>query len=229
MRLSTLLKAKYIKKYREASGKMVYIYNLPGGRRVSGRADEQAHSLATITAMYKRRAPGQGTAKSINSKADLDIILSQTTFCMISAGRNPQRATDVGMSDRAVKIRDIKLRSDLVKAGYIFTPAKGKYGASEESVFVMCHDANKSELMRIGAKYKQDSILYVDKGNSSLIKTHGEGSGEAIMKGSGHEYVDADDYYTEVDIAGKPVKFSMNLSDIVKSIMRLVILLNKGK
>lgn len=227
---SDLSKAKFIRKYKGPSGKMVYIYDLPGGRRVKGRAEEIKHSLETLQAAYRRRPAGQGRARPITSKADLNMVLTKTTFCMISAGRNPKSPHDRKLSDRAVKVRDRQLRADLVKAGYIFTPSKGRYGGDEESIFVMCHDANKGQLATLGAKYRQDSVLFVKDGNSELIETKGDRKGSAVMAGSGHEYVpDADDFYTVVDIAGESVKFSMNLLDIAKAITRLVIQLWKGR
>jgi hypothetical protein len=209
---------------------MVYIYQLPGGHTVRVKAEEVKHSLQTLKLIYKRRGRGQGSAKLITSKADLDLILVQTTFCMISAGRNPKSLSDEKLSDRDIEARDRQLRGDLVEAGYIFTPAKGKYGAPEESIFVMCHDANQKQLASIGTKYHQDSILFVRNGHSEMVETTGKDRGSVMMSGDGHEYVpDADDFYTEVDIAGKPVKFVMNLADVVKALRRFIIQLWKGR
>lgn len=228
--IRALLKSKFIRKYRGSSGKMVYIYQLPGGHTVRVKAEEVKHSLQTLKLVYKRRGHGQGSAKLITSKADLDLVLTQTTFCMLSAGRNPKSLSDQKLSDKAIEARDRQLRSDLVEAGYIFTPAKGKYGAPEESIFVMCHDANQKQLAALGTKYHQDSILFVRNGHSEMVETTGKDRGSVMMSGDGHEYIpDADDFYTEVDIAGKPVKFVMNLVDVVKAIRRFMIKLWKGR
>lgn len=228
--IRALLKSKFIRKYRGPSGKMVYIYQLPGGHTVRVKPEEVKHSLQTLKSIYKRRSRGQGTAKLITSKADLNLILSQTTFCMISAGRNPESLSDRKLSDKAIEARDRQLRGNLVEAGYIFTPAKGKYGAPEESLFVMCHDANQKQLAELGAKYHQDSVLFVRNGHGEMIGTTGKDRGSIRMAGDGHAYVpDADDFYTEVDIAGKPVKFVMNLADVIKAVRRFIIQLWKGR
>jgi hypothetical protein len=63
-----------------------------------------------------------------------------------------------------------------------------------------------------------------------MVETTGKDRGSVMMSGDGHEYVpDADDFYTEVDIAGKPVKFVMNLADVVKALRRFIIQLWKGR
>jgi hypothetical protein len=190
--------------------------------------EEIRHSIDALKVMYKKRKRGQGLAKPISSKADLDLILTKTTFCMISAGRNPNSASDAKLTERDLKLRDGKLRSDLIRKGYVFTPAKGKYGAPEESLFVMCHDADRRDLMSLGSKYHQDSILFVQDGSSELIQTTGENAGSAVMEGKGHEYVpDADDFYTEIDVGGKPTKFVMSLAEIAKAIARSIVRLFK--
>jgi hypothetical protein len=220
---SDLLKAKYLRKYKGKNGKWIYVYRLPTGKHAHIAAEEVVHTPERLKAMFRRRDPGKGGAKHISSRKDLDYLLNNSTFCMISAGRNPERSSDKHMSDAQIRRRDAKLKQDLIDKGFMYTPAKGRYGEPEESLFVMCHDANKEELMRLGTKYHQDTILFVENGKSDMIKTTGDSRGEAVMSGSGYEYVpDADDFYTEVEIAGNPVRFTMTLADIVKAI-RLVV------
>jgi hypothetical protein len=217
-----VMKAKYIKKYRGSDGKWKYVYKI-GNRRVRHDAESEGHDLQYIQKHYGKRGPGKGGARPITSKEDLEIMLKETTFVMISGGPNPNRLADKKKSPKFFEKRDSLLKKDLDKLGYIYTPCKGRYDADEESVFVMCHDANREELMKLGAKYNQDSILFVDKGESELLGTHGETAGKRLMEGKGHEFVpDADNYYSVIDVGGEPVKFAMSLGDVIEKALRLV-------
>jgi len=202
-----------------AEGKWVPI---PKGRRKKTLASE--HDIQQIRDMFKRREPGKGGPQEISSQHDLDLILKQTTFCMLSAGRNTEIESDRKLSDVQINLRDKDLKDDLVKLGHVYTSARGKYGALEEGILVMAHEANLKEMVALGTKYNQDSVLFVSNGHSDLIQTTGDRKGETNMSGDGHTYVPkAEDFYTEMNVGSKKVKFTMNLAEIAKSIVRLVI------
>lgn len=202
-----------------APGKWVAIGE--GRRPKKSLANE--HDIQQIRQMFKRRDPGEGKEVRIASKHDLDLILTQTTFSMVSAGASP----DEKLTPAQAKARHTKLLADLKKSGYAYTQGLGQYGAPEESIFVMTHDASKREMIALGGKYNQESILFVENGKSQLIGTTSD-IGKVMMAGKGHAYVpDADDYYTEFEIAGEKIKFTMNLREIAKSLVRLVVKLCK--
>lgn len=206
-----------------AEGKWVPV---PKGRRKKSLANE--HDIQQIRNMFKRREAGKGGPQEISSQHDLDLILKQTTFCMLSAGRNTEIESDRKLSDVQISLRDKDLKDDLVKLGHAYTPARGKYGALEDSILVMAHEANLKEMTALGTKYNQDSVLFVSNGHSDLIQTTGEMKGKISMSGDGHTYVPkAEDFYTEMDVGSKKVKFTMNLAEMAKSIVRLIMRLFK--
>lgn len=201
-----------------AEGRWVLI---PKGRRKKTLASE--HDIQQVRQMFKRQASGEGREQVITSKHDLDLILTQTTFSMISAGANPNEK----LTPRQAKARHGKLLADLKKSGYMYTQGFGQYGAPEDSIFVMTHDANKREMIALGGKYNQESVLFVENGRSQLIGAT-EDKGKVMMAGTGYSYVpDAEDYYTEFEIAGEKIKFTMNLRDIAKALVRMVVRLCK--
>jgi hypothetical protein len=198
---------------------MVYVYKEAVGRKRKAEESGAKHSLKQLKKLFARRGKGQGGSIAITSESDLDLVLTDTTFCMISAGRNKENPEDMKLSNQAIRERDEKLKSDLKESGYMYTPAIGKYGELEDSLMVMTHDADKKEMMSLGTKYHQDSVLFVSEGQSQLVYTTGEKSGQAMMEGRGYEKVpDATDYYTEIEVAKKPIRFQMLLEEIAKAI-----------
>jgi len=212
---------KFIRIERTKSGKKKYIYFNKKGR-ISDKVLN--HSLPALKAMFKRREPGKGGPKKISSVKDLKLILENTTYCFLSAGVNPNIPEDRALSKEAVAKRHLRLKQELIKRGFIYTPAIGKYqGLPENSIIVMTHDANKREMIEIGNMFNQDSVLFSNKGNNELIYTTGKHKGEVDARGSGYEFIPkAKDFYTQIDIHGKPFKFSMKLWNIAKAIIHLI-------
>lgn len=185
--------------------------------------DDVAHSAGMIRAMYRRRSQGEGFQCKIASQSDLTVILKSTTFALISAGRNPKDPVDKKMTDAQVDVRTNKLKKELMQSGYVITDTLGNYEGLEDSMMVMTHDANKKELMAFGARNKQDSIIFVENGKQDMIFTAGPNAGKSDMSGKGFEYVpNADNYYTEIKVGSKKVKFSLNFGNIEKAI-RLIL------
>jgi len=169
---------------------------------------------------YARRPKGMGREKTIQTKRDLDILLTKTTFSLMSAGRNPENEEDMKMTDAQIAKRHDQLVATLKDEGYIFTQCKGKYVNPEESFMVMAHDADRANMMAIGKMYHQDAIVFCTKGKAEMIKTTGEDAGTATMAGTGYDIVpDAKDFYTKMPLStGENIKFCMSLSDLAKSI-----------
>lgn len=211
---------------------------LARGRRKVGRFTEyrslanqtdMEHTADVVRDIYRRRPPGEGEELPVASVKDLDVILTRTTFAMISAGKNPNSKEDAGLTEEKIKERDGELKADLKKSGYVYTSTRGKYGNPEESIMVLCHDANKEELKRLGERYNQDSVLFSRNGKAQLIKTTGPDKGKIAMAGRGHEILEnPDDYYTEIKAGSKTVRFAMKLRDVMKALWKLVLRGNYG-
>jgi len=221
----SLEKAKYIRRWRGRDGKWNYLYDQPKGRpRVGGESGTlrgmSREDARRVLKQFRRRGPGEGIEKTIQHKDHLDLLLRESTFCMVSAGRNPNDPEDMKLTDTQIRDRDKKLKADLKELGYVYTSCRGKYGAKEESIMVMAHDATHDEMMQLGAKYHQDSVLFVDHGHSALTYTTGEKKGSSEMEGSGHDYVpDAEDFYTVIPLSdGGNIKFAMSLEEVLKAL-----------
>ena len=227
-----LLKArghKYIRRWKGPDGKWQYAYPTdPSTRRVPRGETAHTGTLRGVTAaevkrilkQYRRRAPGQGREQTIQTRSELDVILTRTTFALMSAGRNPNNPEDMKLTDAQVKERHRALVADLKDAGYVFSQCRGKYDNPEESVMVMTHDADRDNVLDLGAKYNQDSVVVCSKGRNEMVFTTGSKKGNNDMQGTGYEEVpDADNYYTKLPLAtGETIKFTMLLEDIQKAL-----------
>jgi len=157
--------------------------------------------------------------------------LTKGIVAFVSAGKNPNLEPDMKSEEEVVRAE--KLYNDLKKSGYAFTPVAGKYGGGAEDTFmVLIHDANQDYARKLGKQYNQDSILYVDKGKSSLWFTTGENEGNRF-KGDGHDLLKGGepDNYTVVPTTDNGlVKFRMSLDfdNLVKSMKLILIGLIKG-
>ena len=223
---------KYLRRWKGPSGKWEYAYAGEGEGRGPARREEPTGghrgTLKGVTEKhvkelmkhYARRPKGMGKEKTIQTKEDLDIILTRTTFALMSAGRNPNNEEDMKLTDAQIKARHGELIAKLKDEGFIYTSCKGKYVNPEESVMVMMHDADRESAMAIGEAFHQDSIVFCSKGKNELIYTTGEKKGNADMAGTGYENVpDATDFYTKMPLStGETVKFTMMLEDIAKAL-----------
>lgn len=184
---------------------------------------ENWREIAKIREKVKRQPAGKGKEIKLTAE-ELDVVLSSGKFALISAGRNPTIKEDMAMSDKDIKARDKKLKEELQKAGYMFTPARGQYeGVEEDSFLVMAHDADKDHMIELGKSLNQNSIIYADQGEQEMIFTTGENEGKKY-KGKGWEdHAKAKDNYTEIKTAdGKVRKFGLNFDwDFVKSLWGL--------
>jgi hypothetical protein len=180
------------------------------------------HDTIDLVRAYKKREKGKGVSLPIASKADFQNLYQHTTIAMISAGRNPANKADMKLTDAQIDARTKQLEVDLVKAGYVYTPAEGKYENPEKSFMVMIHDANKNEMFDLGAKYNQDSVAFADKGKNSLLMTTGTKKGKEVMAGEGFSIIDmpkdSDNYYTDISVAGKRLRFSLIMEEIKKAL-----------
>jgi len=229
---------KYIRKYRK-NNRWEYVYEENKGRRHKTGDKPEGKTLRGVTRaeeirvlkQFRKRAPGDGIEKTIQTKSDLNVLLTRSTFAIMSAGRNPANAEDMKLSDLQIKARHAKLIARLKAEGFVYTQCKGKYENPEESVMVMAHDSDRETAMAIGAAFNQDSIVFCSRGKNEIIYTTGEKKGKAGMAGEGYEEVpDAEDYYTKMPLAtGDTFKFSLSVADVAKSIHRMFMRLFKSR
>jgi hypothetical protein len=170
------------------------------------------------------------------SKKQLNRTLSKGHFSIISAGRNPSDPKEAKMKpdDEFFHKRHSELRDELEKKGLKYTEVVGHYSGKETS-FMVFHDSteltpktvksimvhhkdskelekNRKMLDEIGAKYKQDSVLYGSGGKFNLSFTSGKNKGK-ICGGKGwKETPEAEDFYTDIELKDKKhTKFSLDI------------------
>jgi len=159
-----------------------------------------------------RREPGKGEHVHFTLE-EVDDLLKHGIVGLISAGKNPNYEPD--MSPEQAAARHDKLKDDLVARGFVFSEGNGRYeGHDEAAILVMIPEASRGEMVEMGEKYNQDSVIWSDAGQNHFVYTTGDNKGQA-HKGSGFDYrQDASDFYTEFcEEGGKPCsKFMLNFN-----------------
>ena len=189
--------------------------------------DPRAKLARRLRAKTRRRAPGQGGEVHI-SKAELREVLNHTRFAIVSAGKSPQDSEDFTPQQAAQ--RHQKLKQRLVREGYMFTKAMGKYDEVEDSFLVMIHDANREHVRGIGREFNQDSVIYSDNGFGEGHYTTGPHADKnECSEGPGWtDETKADNYYTEITHPnGTKSKFQLGI-DFNKYVPCRKSMLSKG-
>lgn len=178
----------------------------------------------------ERGEPGKGGEIKL-SKTEVTTLLEKGRVGFISAGKNPSSTStdELGLSEKDITSRGDSLQKELIAMGLKFTKVHGKYGEEEDSFMVMIPDAERSEMVNLGRKYNQDSIIYSDHNKNEMIFTTGSNTGQRHT-GSGFKYLDSKtaDFYTEIDTGqDKPLKFMLKfdfgkLEKVAKSIRMLI-------
>lgn len=238
---SELLKAKYLKRWRGPKGNWQYAYPRDSSGRIPANPEVTGAGRGTLRGLtekdvkkllqrYSRRPKGEGKEKTINTKQELDVLLTKSTFALMSAGRNPNNPEDMKLTDDQVKARHRAMLDDLRAEGYVFTQCRGKYENPEESVMVMTHDADRDNVLGLGAKYNQDSVVFCSKGSNEMVYTTGPKKGTETMRGSGYEEVPgAKNYYTDMPLGvGGKVRFTMSLADVEKALRSMGVTMGKS-
>ena len=195
----------------------------PGGEQDSpqeeAEGEEQGSKPYTpeqvqeVLRKYAKRESGHGVETEIEDELELEVIINQTKFALISAGPNPDER-EKNLDDSVFRERHDKLRGELTQRGYVFTQVLGSYGDFEDSFLVMTHDADRTEMVELARMMNQESVIYSDHGESEMIYVTGENAGKS-NPGSGFSWIqpDAEDYFTAVYLGGKnaTVNFSLNI------------------
>lgn len=199
-------------------------YQLPESAETWKR--QPIHTLEEIKSVYKRREKGQGKNIHITSVEDLDLIIKNTKFACVSAGRNGDNPEEQKLTDQQISERFKELKETAEQMGYVYTDAIGKYGQPEETIMVMLHDADEKEVVDLGEKFHQQSVFFNDMGAGRVIQSTGDAThekGSVRMKGDTFEYVpDADDFYTEVQCGNDWVKFRHDVQEVVETVTKAI-------
>lgn len=169
-------------------------------------------TLQSLKAKIARKPQGQGGRVAL-STAELSRAIKHGRYAIVSAGRNNKSPADANLTDEQINARSDSLEQDLVRAGYMYSPGMGKYqGATEDAFLVMAHEAETKDIIAMGKKYNQDSVIIGDKGQQQMIFTTGPNIGQAFA-GAGMEELDdsVTDNYTKMQTAdGELVTYSLN-------------------
>lgn len=168
---------------------------------------------AELKKKIARRPPGQGAEAQL-TKPELRTLLNTGRFALVSAGPNPNEEADKGMTAEQAKDRHEQLRKRLVASGYMHTQVVGHYGGVEDSFLVMVHDAERRDVRALGQMFKQDSVIYADKGHNEAHYTHGDRHDQGLCsEGKGwSEKPSAGDYYSILRHPdGTTSKFALNI------------------
>ncbi len=196
------------------------------GKKGKGQAKTQLEGRgipARLVDKVRRSEPGKGGEVTL-TKAEVSILLKRGVIGLISAGKNPNDEQDSKLSDKEIDARTDKLKGDLVGMGLKFQPGLGKYGEEEDTFMIFTPDIRKEELVSLGEKYHQDSVIFSDGNKNQMIFTTGKNKGKH-HPGNGFEKISAkaEDFFTEIDTARGKMRFSLNFNfgELAKAIAAL--------
>jgi hypothetical protein len=77
----------------------------------------------------------------------------------------------------------------------------------------MAHEAETQEMIALGQKYNQDSIIAADSGSQQMIFTTGQNAGQAHAGSGFVPLPDEAPEYTRIETEdGRSIKFSLNFN-----------------
>lgn len=167
---------------------------------------------------------GEGYAIEITSKDELEAILKFSQIVLISPEENPESA---GACFNTESVH-AQIQTDLQKKGFKYTPIQGRYKGKEENSYMVYVPNRKlnnivqsldhpdlKELVDLGKKYQQDSILYSSWGRQFYYYTHGEKI-DSLQYGEGFSFFEQEpsDCYSEVFFSdGQKTIFRLNIDE----------------
>jgi len=160
---------------------------------------------------YRRQSPGKGGSFNFTTPEELSVVLNHGSFALLSAGKNPKREAHANLPPEEFARRHAELRKDLIAKGYAFTEVLGKYGELEDTFLVMAMDPDKTDMVELGKKYDQDSIILSNAGRHAMLYTTDSSNddgpvpaGSYIGGSSFHQTGpgDDEDFFTEIRVDG---------------------------
>jgi HK97 family phage portal protein len=163
-----------------------------------GTTESNTDGISKETAaLIARREKGKGEPVKL-SREQLNEVLDNGTFALVSAGKNPKIEADMALTNEQISERYKNLESSLKESGYAYTAVQGHYSGKEDSFLIQIHEAEREEIIQLGEKYNQDSIIFTQAQKNEMVYTTGADKGKSV-KGTGYSWEDnADDFYTEV-------------------------------
>jgi ppGpp synthetase/RelA/SpoT-type nucleotidyltranferase len=144
---------------------------------------------------------------------EVEHVLKSGKYALISAGRNWRSSKELSMSPDSpeFKKRTEELKKELISKGYSFTDAQGYSSGGEPAFLVMCHDAEREEMIELGRKFNQDSVVYGENGAQERHYTTGELVGKvAVGKGYDENVKDNEEHTRLKTSDGKELSFKLN-------------------
>ena len=182
-----------------------------GQQKKGKKREEKAAKSTKVFEKVRRRDGGKGREVKL-SKDELTTVLKQGKYALVSAGINPADEKDAKLSSPEVTQRYKALKDDLKAGGFSFSKVTGVYGDREDSFLVMAHDIDREEVIKLGEKYNQDSVIYGENGKQEMHYTVGKNTGKAHL-GTGYEDATGkEDFYTMVDTPEGQIKFALNFN-----------------
>jgi len=126
-----------------------------------------------IDIKFARKEPGRGGEVTIKDRPEFENIMQNGVFAIISAGRNQLSDEDLALSGEQLAERHQTLIGALIEKGYQYTLMEGCYGALENSIILMVHNADRKEMFQLGNSLNQDCIIFSEKGFQQMVITTG--------------------------------------------------------
>lgn len=194
----------------EITAKIVYDKSVPGG--VAGFIDRRAQEgyIGFMMGIIPGAAGGitgkaiggvQAKAKTIERFTSKESPLKTEQYAILTAENPGNQALNPGENAE----RNELLLADIKEMGLTPVPVKGKYGGPIENSFIV-FGMTDEQALELGKKYGQKSVL-TPKG---LI--YQDGSINKIDLENINFDVKQEDFYSEIDIAGKEIKFGIPLT-----------------
>lgn len=138
-------------------------------------------------------------------------ILKSGDYALISAGRNLSNKADSKLTDEQITTRTQELDRELKNAKFKFQKVLGHYGVPEESFFVSIKAKQEPLILKLGEKYKQESVILGSRGLQKMVYTTGKDKGYAHMGFGLVIPVNTPKDFTEiVTKEGSKIRFSLN-------------------
>ncbi len=145
---------------------------------------------------------------------------SSIDFCIISACRNSQEATEKENKEKTEELEKI-IRSRgwgyiPVKGGYIETRGNEKVAVEEDSFIV--RKLNKQDALNLCSKFKQDAVLWKDSKGCRYLDKNGNQVG-GLFSGFSQEKEAVKNYFTKIKRGKRKFAFiaEMQLNSLARA------------
>lgn len=154
-------------------------------------------------------APGRGHEISL-SKYEIKQILNKGVYGIIGAGKRPD---EEGWTPEKEQQRKNEIIAECVARGYKYTTARGKYGTEEPSIFVFIPEAKKADIIEMGSRFNQESVIWGHGPKQQMVYTTGPNAGKHHPgRGYSTQPDDKADFFTEIKAVDGVYKFTLNFN-----------------